>query len=215
MNNLLADITDRHRHKMEALPQLQAMLGGTYSKAAYVEFLVQLYPIVSNFCPLMAAAAGRCADRYTTLRQFLYQHIEHEKGHEAMVINDLEQLGCQYSDLPNIHFGPAARAMLAYNYHVIDRVDPHYVIGMVYVLELMSAGYASKVAQSISRAIDQPITRGFSFLDSHGTLDDDHLANVSGLIQSLESKDLVEKIVDSVDMNFYLLRQLISDLPQN
>jgi pyrroloquinoline quinone (PQQ) biosynthesis protein C len=215
MNNLLADITDRHRHKMEALPQLQAMLGGTYSKAAYVEFLVQLYPIVSNFCPLMAAAAGRCADRYTTLRQFLYQHIEHEKGHEAMVINDLEQLGCQYSDLPNIHFGPAARAMLAYNYHVIDRVDPHYVIGMVYVLELMSAGYASKVAQSISRAIDQPITRGFSFLDSHGTLDDDHIANVSELIQSLESKDLVEKIVDSVDMNFYLLRQLISDLPQN
>jgi pyrroloquinoline quinone (PQQ) biosynthesis protein C len=213
MNNLLADITDRHRHKMEALPQLQAMLGGTYSKAAYVEFLVQLYPIVSNFCPLMAAAAGRCADRYTTLRQFLYQHIEHEKGHEAMVINDLEQLGCQYSDLPNIHSGPAARAMLAYNYHVIDRVDPHYVIGMVYVLELMSAGYASKVAQSISRAIDQPITRGFSFLDSHGTLDDDHIANVSELIQSLESKDLVEKIVDSVDMNFYLLRQLISDLP--
>lgn len=215
MNNLLADITDRHRHKMEALPQLQAMLGGTYSKAAYVEFLVQLYPIVSNFCPLMAAAAGRCADRYTTLRQFLYQHIEHEKGHEAMVINDLEQLGCQYSDLPNIHSGPAARAMLAYNYHVIDRVDPHYVIGMVYVLELMSAGYASKVAQSISRAIDQPITRGFSFLDSHGTLDDDHVANVSELIQSLESKDLVEKIVDSVDMNFYLLRQLISDLPQS
>ncbi len=215
MNNLLADITDRHRHKMEALPQLQAMLGGTYSNAAYVEFLVQLYPIVSNFCPLMAAAAGRCADRHTTLRQFLYQHIEHEKGHEAMVINDLEQLGCQYSDLPNIHSGPAARAMLAYNYHVIDRVDPHYVIGMVYVLELMSAGYASKVAQSISRAIDQPITRGFSFLDSHGTLDDDHIANVSELIQSLESKDLVEKIVDSVDMNFYLLRQLISDLPQN
>jgi len=38
---------------------------------------------------------------------------------------------------------------------------------------------------------------------------------VSELIQSLESKDLVEKIVDSVDMNFYLLRQLISDLPQN
>jgi hypothetical protein len=105
--------------------------------------------------------------------------------------------------------------MLAYNYHVIDRIDPHYVIGMVYVLELMSAGYASKVAQSISIAIDQPITRGFSFLDSHGTLDDDHVANVSELIQSLESKDLVEKIVDSVDMNFYLLRQLISDLPQN
>jgi hypothetical protein len=200
---------------MEALPQLRAMLGGAYSKSSYVKFLVQLYPIVSNFCPLMAAAAGRCADRYSNLRHYLYEHIEHEKDHEAMVMNDLEQLGNKCDDLPMVNPGPAARMMLAYNYYAIDRVDPHYVIGMVYVLELMSSGYASNIAQSISRAIDHPMTRGFSFLDSHGTLDDDHLADLIGLIESIESQDLVEKVVDSVDMNFYLFRQVISDLPQN
>jgi hypothetical protein len=200
---------------MEALPQLRAMLGGAYSKSSYVKFLVQLYPIVSNFCPLMAAAAGRCADRYSNLRHYLYEHIEHEKDHEAMVMNDLEQLGNKCDDLPRVNPGPAARMMLAYNYYAIDRVDPHYVIGMVYVLELMSSGYASNIAQSISRAIDHPMTRGFSFLDSHGTLDDDHLADLIGLIESIESQDLVEKVVDSVDMNFYLFRQVISDLPQN
>jgi pyrroloquinoline quinone (PQQ) biosynthesis protein C len=215
MNNLLAETTARHRHQMEVLPQLRAMLGGIYSKSSYAKFLVQLYPIVSNFCPLMAAAAGRCADRHNNLRLYLYEHIEHEKGHETMVKNDLEQLGYKYGDLPSMSPGPAARVMLSYNYHAIDRVDPHYVIGMIYVLELMSAGYASTIAQSISRAIDHPVARGFSFLDSHGTLDDDHLASLIELIQSLESPELVEKVVDSVDMNFYLLRQLISDLPEN
>jgi hypothetical protein len=163
----------------------------------------------------MAAAAGRCADRYSNLRHYLYEHIDHEKDHEAMVMNDLEQLGNKCDDLPMVNPGPAARVMLAYNYYAIDRVDPHYVIGMVYVLELMSSGYASNIAQSISRAIDHPMTRGFSFLDSHGTLDDDHLADLIGLIESIESQDLVEKVVDSVDMNFYLFRQVISDLPQN
>jgi hypothetical protein len=215
MNNLLAETTSRHQHQMEALPQLRAMLGGAYSKSSYVKFLVQLYPIVSNFCPLMAAAAGRCADRYSNLRHYLYEHIEHEKDHEAMVMNDLEQLGNKCDDLPMVNPGPAARMMLAYNYYAIDRVDPHYVIGMVYVLELMSSGYASNIAQSISRAIDHPMTRGFSFLDSHGTLDDDHLADLIGLIESIESQDLVEKVVDSVDMNFYLFRQVICDLPKN
>lgn len=215
MNNLLTEVTSRYRHQMEELPQLQAMLGGTFSKSSYAKFLIQLYPIVSNFCPVMAAAAGRCADRYANLRHYLYEHIEHEKGHEAMVMNDLEQLGNKCDDLPRANPGPAARAMLAYNYYAIDRVDPHYVIGMVYVLELMSSGYASTIAQSISRAIDHPMARGFSFLDSHGTLDDDHLADLIGLIQSIESPELVEKVVDSVDMNFYLFRQLISDLPQN
>ena len=200
---------------MEELPQLQAMLGGTFSKSSYAKFLIQLYPIVSNFCPVMAAAAGRCADRYTNLRNYLYEHIEHEKGHETMVINDLEQLGYKCDDLTTVNPGPAARAMLAYNYYAIDRIDPHYVIGMLYVLELMSSGYASNIARSISRAIDHPMARGFSFLDSHGTLDDDHLADLIGLIQSIESPELVEKVVDSVDMNFYLFRQVISDLPQN
>ena len=215
MNNLLTEATSRYRHQMEALPQLQAMLGGNFSKSSYAKFLIELYPIVSNFCPLMAAAAGRCADRYANLRHYLYGHIEHEKDHETMVINDLEQIGYRCDDLPRENPGPAARAMLAYNYYAIDRIDPHYVIGMLYVLELMSSGYASNIAQSISRAIDHPMTRGFSFLDSHGTLDDDHLADLIGLIQSIESPELVEKVVDSVDMNFYLFRQVISDLPQN
>lgn len=214
MNNVLAEITGRHRHQMETLPQLQSMLGGNYSKSSYAKFLMQLYPIVSSFCPLMAAAAGRCADRHINLRQYLYEHIEHEKGHETMVMNDLEQIGYKYDNLPRINPSPAVRAMLAYNYYAIDRVDPHYVVGMVYVLELMSSGYASKIAQSISRAIDYPITRGFSFLDSHGTLDNDHLDHLIQLIQSLESPDFVEKVIDSVDMNFYLFRQLLSDLPR-
>jgi hypothetical protein len=215
MNNVLAETTGRHRHQMEELPQLRAMLGGTYSITSYAGFLVQLYPIVSNFCPLMAAAVGRCADRHSNLRQYLYEHIEHEKGHETMVVNDLEQLGYKYDDLQKINAGPAARAMISYNYYAIDRIDPHYVVGMIYVLELMSFGYASKIAQSISKAIDRPIPRGFSFLDSHGILDDDHLANLIELIQSLESPNFVEKVVDSVDMNFYLFRQFISDLPQS
>jgi len=215
MNNLLTEATSRYRHQMEELPQLQAMLGGTFSKSSYAKFLIQLYPIVSNFCPVMAAAAGRCADRYTNLRNYLYEHIEHEKGHETMVMNDLEQLGYKCDDLLTVNPGPAARAMLAYNYYAIDRIDPHYVIGMLYVLELMSSGYASNIAQSISRAIDHPMARGFSFLDSHGTLDDDHLADLIGLIQTIESPELVEKVVDSVGMNYYLFRQVISDLPQN
>ena len=214
MKNVLIETTERHRQEIEALPQLQAMLAGAYAKASYATFMANLYPIVSHFCPLMAAAAGRCADRHTKLRHYLYEHIEHEKGHEAMVLNDLEQLGYQVQDLPEKNPSPAVQAMLAYNYFAIDRIDPHCVIGMIYVLELTSAGYGARVAQSVSQAIDFPIGRGFTFLDSHATLDDDHLATLNGLVQSLDASEAVNRVVESVDMNFYLLRQLISELPK-
>lgn len=215
MISMLLEVTERHRHQIEALPQLGALLDGKYSKASYAKFLVQLYPIVSNFCPLMAAAAGRCADRHAELRKYLYEHIEHEKGHEAMVLEDLNQLGLATKDLPGKNPDAAVRAMLAYNYHAIDRIDPHYVIGMIYVLELTSSGYGAKVAQSMSQSMDQPISRGFTFLDSHGALDDDHLADLMTLIHSLKAPSALEQVVDSVDMNFYLLRQFIGDLPNH
>jgi len=84
---------------------------------------------------------------------------------------------------------------------------------MIYVLELTSAGYDAKVAQSVARTIDHPIERGFTFLHSHASLDNDHLAELKALIQSIEASDYQQKIIESVDMNFYLLARMIGALP--
>ncbi|MEY3979115.1 MAG: hypothetical protein RLZZ375_544 [Pseudomonadota bacterium] len=214
MKNILNQITERHRLQIEALPQLRSMLSGSYSKASYTEFMLQLYPIVSNFCPLMATAAGRCADRHSSLRHYLYEHIAEEQGHEAMVLTDLNQLDYPSANVPNQRPSAPVQAMLAFNYYAIDRIDPHCVLGMIYVLELTSAGYGAKVARSVAQAIDHPIERGFTFLDSHATLDDDHLAELIGLIQSIEAPLLQEKIIESINMNFYLLAQMIGALPK-
>jgi len=213
MKNLLNETTERHRLQIEALPQLRSMLSGNYSKASYTEFILQLYPIVSNFCPLMAAAAGRCADCHSSLRHYLYEHIQEERGHESMVLTDLDQLGYPSGDVPKQRPSSAVQAMLAYNYYAIDRIDPHSVLGMIYVLELTSAGYGAKVAKSVAQAIDHPIERGFTFLQSHASLDDDHLAELKALIQSIEASDYQQKIIESVDMNFYLLARMIGALP--
>jgi len=75
MKNLLSETTERHRLQIKVLPQLRSMLSGNYSKASYAEFILQLYPIVSNFYPLMVAVAGRCTDCHSSLRHYLYEHI--------------------------------------------------------------------------------------------------------------------------------------------
>jgi len=84
---------------------------------------------------------------------------------------------------------------------------------MIYVLELTSAGYGAKIAQSVAQAIDHPIERGFTFSQSHASLDDDHLAELKALIQSIEASDYQQKIIESIDMNFYLLARMIGALP--
>jgi len=114
------------------------------SLVQYKAFLHDLYHVVWHFCPTMAAAAARCDDRYRHVRYELYERIEEEKGHETWVLEDIEAIG---GDVASVKAGPPSapvQAMLAFNYHGVDRVHPCSVLGMLYMLEVVSSVYAGR-----------------------------------------------------------------------
>src|SRR4051812_42812474 len=71
----LIETTDRNRREMEAQEKVQKMLNGEMSREEYKRFLMDLYHIVLHFCPIMAAAASRCADSFDAVRYHLYHNI--------------------------------------------------------------------------------------------------------------------------------------------
>lgn len=207
----LVAITDGHLQTIEAHPVMQAMLAGQVSQSAYADFLVRLYPVVSNFCPMMAAAIGVCADRLPELRRFLYEHVQEERGHEYMVMNDLRALGMvDAARVPQCRPVPPAQALLAFNYHGIATEHPGCVLGMVYVLEILSSLYGGKVAQALSRSMGLPLSLGFSFLDSHASLDEDHMAELRKLLLHDDCTDAHQCILNSIDVNFHLFADLMA-----
>ncbi len=200
----LVALTEGHLQLIDARPSLQAMLEGRLSKSDYAQFLVRLYPLVSNFCPIMAAAAGHCADRAPGLRGFLYEHVQEERGHEQMVLNDLQALGWSTEQVPTMRPTAAVQAILSFNYHGIAYEHPACVLGLVYVLELMSSLYGGKVATAISNKLDLPLSSGFTFLESHASLDEDHMAALRLLLQHPDCLGASDSILNSVDVNFQL-----------
>ena len=210
LNGQLIEITDANRHAIESIPQLRDMLSGQFSRQRYINFLIHLYPVVSHFCPLMAAAAGRCADRYPELRNYLYEHIVEEKGHEQMVLDDLESMCFDSSMIPEQPPRPPVQAMLGFNYHGIATGDPHAVLGLVYVLEIVSSLYGGRVAEAVSRSVNLPLSQGFSFLESHAVLDDQHICELKKVMQSLQESALEDVVLNSVRTNFYLFRQVLA-----
>lgn len=210
LSGQLIEITDANRHAIESIPRLRDMLSGQFSRQRYISFLIQLYPIVSNFCPLMAAAASRCADRYDELRNYLYEHIAEEKGHEQMVLDDLEGMCIDSSMIPEQPPKPPVQAMLGYNYHAIATGFPHTVLGLIYVLEIMSSVYGGRVAQAVSRSVNLPLSQGFSFLESHAVLDDQHIGELRKVMQLVQESELEDAVLNSVQTNFYLFRQVLS-----
>jgi len=205
----LIEETDASRRDLEAIPKVQDMLHGRFSHQQYQKFLSDLYPIVWHFCPIMAAAASRCMDDFIEVRLHLYDSIHEEKGHEKMVLNDLASLGVSASEIIKASPSSAVQAMIGSNYYMAERCHPCSVLGMLYVLEIISSVYGGQVASAIASGLDRPLSLGFSFLESHASMDLDHMSKLRTLLQSIELPDAQNALINSVKTNFYLFMQVL------
>jgi pyrroloquinoline quinone (PQQ) biosynthesis protein C len=200
----LVELSDASRRSLEEIPKMHTMIHEGLPLPEYQAFLHDLYHIVWHFCPIMAAAASRCSDRHQDVRYGLYQRIEEEKGHETWVLEDIEALGGDvYAARANPPSAPA-QAMIAFNYFAAERVHPCSVVGMLYMLEVVSSVYAGPVSDSIAKAIGRAVDGGgFKFLNSHSSMDVEHLAKLNVLVKAIDDPQAQEAIINSARVNFY------------
>jgi pyrroloquinoline quinone (PQQ) biosynthesis protein C len=207
----LLETTDARRVELEALPKIQEMLNGKMTREEYKTFLLDLYHIVWHFCPIMAAAASRCPDEFKEVRYHLYHNIDEEKGHEIMVLDDLKAFDVDPDMAKKSTPSHAVQAMIAFNYYTCERVHPCSVVGMLYALELISSVYSGQLAASISLGLDMPVTKGFTFLDSHSAMDLNHVAELRELLQTIRDPHVQDIIINAIQMNFYMFIQFMKD----
>ena len=208
----LVEMTDASRRELEMLPKVHSMIHHGLPLAEYQAFLHDLYHIVWHFCPVMAAAAARCSDRFRNVRYELYERIEEEKGHETWVLEDIEALG---GDVASAGANPPSapvQAMIAFNYYGSERVHPCSVLGMLYMLEVVSSVYGGRVSDSIARALGRSVDGGgFKFLSSHATMDLDHMAKLNKLVKTIDDPAAQEAIVNSTRVNFYQFGRMFGE----
>lgn len=206
----LVETTDATRREIESVPKVQSMIQHGLTVAEYRGFLHDIYHIVWHFCPLMAAAAARCDDRFRHVRYELYERIAEEKGHETWVLEDIGAVGGDV-DAARAMEPPSlpAQAMIGYNYYAVEHVHPCAVLGMLYTLEVISSVYGGRAAESIARALGREMsTGGFRFLSSHATMDVDHMASLNRLLKTVDDPAAQRAIVRSTQVNLHQFGQL-------
>lgn len=207
----LVETSDANRRALETAPNVHAMIHNGLTLAEYRAFLRDLYHIVWHFCPVMAAAAARCDDRFRGIRYELYERIEEEKGHEDWVLEDVEAIGGDVRGTRELAPSAPVQAMIAFNYFSAERVHPCSVLGMLYVLEVVASVYGGRVADSIARSIGRSVDGGgFKFLSSHATMDVDHLAKLNRLLKTIEDPAAQAAIINSTCVNFHQFTQLFA-----
>jgi len=201
--------TDEDRRAFEAHPVVVDAVAHGMPVERYRALLLELYHVVWHFNPVCAAAASRLDDRAQAIRHFLYEHMQEEKGHEDWVLNDLDAVGvapeASRAHTPSAH----TLALNGYNYWAADRRHACSVLGMLYALEVIASVYGGPFAAAIRESLLLEGNRGVSFIDSHATMDAQHMAELRKILNQLPDTVALDAVVEAARVNFHHFTRII------
>lgn len=208
----LNDETVAERRRLQGAPVIRALFDGYASRESYLAFLGEAYHHVRHTVPLLMACGSRLPREKEWLREAIAGYIEEETGHQEWILNDIVSAGGNADAVRRGHGSPAVRAMVACAYHVVDRGNPVGFFGMVHVLEGTSVELATPAAELIREKLGLP-REAFSYLRSHGSLDQDHIRFLASLLERLEDSADRESVIDTARLIYVLYGDLFRGLP--
>ena len=181
--------TEEARAWLVAVPVIRDCLAGRVTRVQYLAFLGEAYHHVRHTVPLLMACGSRLeGETASWLRPALAGYVAEESGHEEWILGDIAASGGDPHEARGRPPGLATEVMVAYAYDTIARGNPVGFLGMVHVLEGTSVALATQAAAAMREALGLPES-AFTYLTSHGSLDQQHVRTFAGLIERLAEKD--------------------------
>ncbi|MFF7399894.1 TenA family transcriptional regulator [Achromobacter sp. NPDC008082] len=205
--------TRASRESLVTTPIIQDCLHGTIALPAYIAFLREAYHHVSHTVPLLHACRARMPARLKWMLAPIDEYIEEETGHDDWILNDLRALGQDADEVRLGRPGPQTEVMVAYAYDMIARKNPVGFFGMVHVLEGTSVALALNAADQIQQKLALPAS-AFSYLRSHGTLDQEHTAHFALLMNRLDDAGDQAAVIHAANMFYNLYGAIFRALPR-
>ena len=207
----LQEQTATERAQLMQTALVRTATTGPISLESYVAFLTQAYHHVKHTLPLLMAAGARLDEAHGWLRIAIAEYIEEETGHEEWILNDIRACG---ADAEAVRHGKPAietELMVSYAYDTIARVNPVGFFGMVQVLEGTSVKAATLAARNIQQGLNLP-DKAFSYLLSHGDLDQDHIKFFESLMDKITNPDQQALVVHCAKVFYRLYGDIFRSL---
>lgn len=208
---LQAETATERQYLLES-PIIHRCMRGDVAIDDYVAFLTEAYHHVKHTVPLLMAAGARIPGDREWLREAVAEYIEEEIGHQEWILNDIEACGFDKEAVRRSRPSIATELMVAYAYDTISRVSPLGFFGMVHVLEGTSVTTADRAADAIQVALNLP-KKAFSYLRSHGALDQEHVKFFEDLMDRITDADEQALIIHSARVFYQLYANIFRTLP--
>ncbi|MDP5136165.1 iron-containing redox enzyme family protein [Rheinheimera baltica] len=199
----LLEATSEERQYLISAPMIKRCFDGDFTLDHYVAFLLQAYHHVKHTVPLLMAVGAQLPEEKEWLREAVAEYIEEELGHQEWVLNDIAACGFDKQQARASTPAFATEMMVSYAYDAIRRTNPLAFFGMVLVLEGTSINLAEQAASHIAGKLGLP-RKAFSYLNSHGALDQEHIKFYENLMNNITAQEDQAVIVHAAK-RFYRL----------
>ena len=203
--------TQAEREYLLGAPIIQQAMSGQVALHSYIAFLTEAYHHVKHTVPLLMACGARLPERLEWLREAIAEYIDEEYGHQEWVLNDIAACGADKEAVRNGTPRLPTELMVAYVYDRIARHNPVSFFGMVNVLEGTSIALATQAAGIIQDRLQLP-SQAFSYLNSHGSLDLEHIEFFKKLMNLLDNDDKAA-VVHTAKVVYRLYGDMFRSLP--
>ncbi len=203
--------TEQQRAELFSAPIIAHALKGDVTTDDYIAFLSQAYHHVKHTVPLLMATGSRLPEDLEWLRVAVGEYIEEETGHQEWVLNDIAACGANKEQVRRSKPNLATEVMVSYAYDTVHRINPLGFFGMVHVLEGTSVSLADNAANNIRSALSLP-KDAFSYLYSHGSLDQDHVEFFKGLMNRIDRPEDQAQIIHSTRVFYKLYGDIFRSL---
>lgn len=210
----LVNETQQEKAYLLSAPIIQRCFEGDIDVNDYVAFLQQAYHHVKHTVPLLMAVGSRIPFEKEWLRDAVAEYIEEEKGHQEWVLNDIATCGFDKEQARNSQPAIATELMVSYAYDAVQRINPLCFFGMVFVLEGTSIEMADAAASHINESTQVPDV-AFSYLRSHGALDQEHIVFFENLMNRINDKQEQDLIIHSAKVFFRLYGNIFHEMYAN
>lgn len=207
--------TEADRRYLLSAPLIRRCLSeGEFTLAEYVDFLTQAYYHVRHTVPLLMAVGSRLPMQKENFREAVAEYIEEELGHQEWILNDIAACGGDKAAVRKGRPNSATELMVAYAYDTVMRTNPMAFFGMVLVLEGTSISLATQAAGIIQAKLGLP-KNAFSYLLSHGSLDQEHMVFFEKLMNSIDDQADRADILHAAKQFYFLYGNIFRSIGQH
>jgi pyrroloquinoline quinone (PQQ) biosynthesis protein C len=207
----LIETTRPDRDFLMAAPAIRETLAGQITLPRYLAFLSQAYHHVRHTVPLLMAAGSRLPERHQALQRGFLHYLDEEVGHDEWILNDIRAAGGDAEAVRRSWPNPETDALVAYVYDTVQRRNPLGIFGMVHVLEGTSVAIALNAADKIQAVLKLP-DGAFTYLRSHGQLDQEHVRDLAGILEKITDPRDQADITQCARVMFWLYGQMFRSL---